>query len=316
MKINTELITDYLNKQCDKKTKEKVEQWLDEDPANREYYEELKLYWESEAVISDEIVFDEDKAFNELSKKRGKQNRLTIRRFIQYAAAIVILIASGITAYLYINPVSNQVLVENNESQEKMLRMPDGSTILLARGSSVEYSKHFSEKTRSIQLRGTAFFDITKDKNRPFIITTSRTQTVVLGTSFRISEQIGKTSIEVESGVVEFMEIDDPKNKVRLEKGDMAKFVDKQHVVLKGNEKLQNANFKIQHLAYQNQNLASICKDLSELFHSDIRLEGDRTTHLTLTAIFEDQTLDNILETISFSLDLEIEKQDKYILLK
>jgi ferric-dicitrate binding protein FerR (iron transport regulator) len=316
MKINTELITDYLNKQCDQETRESIENWLDENPANREYYEELKLYWESKSEIADEIEFDGEKAFKQLSIKRSRQKRLWIRRFVQYAAALAVLIASGISAYLYINPISTHVLVQNNDTFEKKLNMPDGSTILLAQGGSIEYSKHFSENTRSIQLRGTAFFNVAKDKNRPFIITTSRTRTQVLGTSFRISENISKTSIEVESGIVEFMEIDDPENKVRLVKGDMAKFVPRQHVVLKGNQKLQNADFKIQHLAYQNQNLASICKDLSELFHSDIRLEGDHTTHLTLTAVFEDQTLDNILETISFSLDLEIEKQEKFILLK
>lgn len=316
MKINTEILTDYLNELCDNKTKQAVENWMEEDPANQKYFEELRFYWECKSSSAKKIEFDSKKAYSKLLQKKNLQKRLKIRRYLQYAAAIAILMVSGITSYLYMNTSSDQTLVVNNIANERLLNLPDGSTILLAQGSSIKHSKHFSEKVRSIELTGEAFFNVAKDKNRPFIITTSQTQTKVIGTSFRISEANGNTFIEVESGIVEFRGKNEPTNKVRLVKGDKAKFITKQHAILKSTNDSHHSEIKIQYLAYQNESLKSICNDLNELFNVDIRLEGEAVPQLRLTAVFENQNLENILETISFTLDLDIEKNNSYILLK
>lgn len=316
MKVNTELLTDYLNNRCNDQSKKEIEKWIEENAENRAYFEELKLYWDSKSTTHDDIIIDTEKAFIRLKNKKSALKQFRIRKVLRYAALIALLVSSNILIFYFISNKSDQITVENHNVQEKVLNLPDGSSILLVQGGRITYSEKFSDTERLIQLSGEAFFDVAKDTDRPFIINTSRTRTLVLGTSFRISENISNTSIEVESGIVEFMEIDEPTNKVRLVKGDMAKFVNKQHTVLKGKQELNNAEFRIQHLSYQNQKLALICKDLNELFNTDIRLEGDNTPLLTLTAVFEDQNLDNILETISFSLDLEVEKQSNYILLK
>lgn len=316
MKINTEILTDYLNELCDNKTKQAVGNWIKEDAANQKYFEELKFYWECKSSSTKKIEFDSKKAYSKILQKKNLQKRLKIRRYLQYAAAMTILIVSGITSYLFMNTDSDQILVVNNIASEKLLNLPDGSTILLAQGSSIRHSKHFSEKVRSIELTGEAFFNIAKDKNRPFIISTSQTQTQVIGTSFRISEANGNTFIKVESGIVEFRGKNEPTNKVRLVKGDKAKFMTKQHVILKGTNKSQNSELKIQYLAYRNESLKSICSDLNELFNVDIRMEGEKIPQLRLTTVFENQKLENILETISFTLDLDIEKNNSYILLK
>ena len=246
MKINTEILTDYLNELCDNKTKQIVEKWIEENPANQKYFEELTFYWECKSSSEKKIEFDSKKAYSKLLQKKNLQKRFKIRRYLQYAAVIAILIVSGITSYLFINTNSNQTSVVNNIANEKLLNLPDGSTVLLAQGSSIKHSKHFSEQVRLIELSGEAFFNVAKDKNRPFIINTSQTQTQVLGTSFRISEASGNTSIEVESGIVEFRGKNEPANKVQLMKGDKAKFMSKQHVILKGTSESHHSELKVQ----------------------------------------------------------------------
>lgn len=316
MKINTEVLTDYLNETCNETTQQAVEVWLKESCANQNYFDELKLYWKCKSTSADQVIFDTEKAYRNLLQKRINQKQIKFRKYFQYAAIIALLITSGLISYLFLMSDSNQVLIVNNDTNEKLVSLPDSSTILLARGSSIEYPRKFLKESRTVQLTGNAFFKIVKDQHRPFIISTSRTQTIVLGTSFQISETISNTSIEVESGIVEFMEINNRSNKVRLVKGDVAKFVNKQHAVLKGKQELINSDFKIQHLKYQNQSLAVICNDLNELFNANIKLEGETIPLLKLTAVFENQNLENILETISFTLDLDIEKNSQHILLK
>jgi len=314
MKMNTELLTDYLNEQCDEQNKKKIEEWIQNDPNNKRYFEELQFYWNTKTVNKTE--FDTEIALEKLRLKKAKTRSFKLRRLMRYAAAITILIAGSITSFYVLSPDFDRISISNNQLIEKEISLPDGSVIHLAQGGTISYSKDFSEKERSIKLSGEAFFDVAKDKNRPFTITTNHTMTRVVGTSFRIKEQLNQTNIEVHSGIVEFIDGNDRQNKVKLTKGESALFFDNLKVILKGSDEIQNDQFKIKYLIYQNEKLDVICKDLSELFNTDIRLGSNELKTLNLTGQFENQDLDHILEIISFSLDLDIEKNKDHILLK
>ncbi len=315
MKVNTEILTDYLNKLCDEKTKLQVEDWINDDPKNRSYFEELQFYWQSECS-SKQIIVDVEKGYKQLAKKRQSRKRSFRMNFMRYAAAVAILIATSLVSYLFLTPISNQIIVENSGVIEKQLELPDGSIVILAQGGALEYTKAFVGKERLVHLSGEAFFDVAKDKSKPFIITTSYTKTRVVGTSFRIKEGDLNTLIVVKTGIVDFMEVNKPTNKVRLVKGETAKFIEKQKVVLKESLENDKSLSKISHLKYQNEKLVNICNDLNEVFNTNVRLDSKPLGQLSLTAKFENQNLDSILETIAYTLDLEIEKFKDYILLK
>ncbi len=315
MKVNTEILTDYLNKLCDEKTNLQVEEWINDHPKNKSYFEELQCYWESECS-SKQITIDVEKGYKQLSKKRQSRKRSFRIIFMRYAAAVTILIATSLVSYLFFTPISNQIIVENSGAIDKQLELSDGTIIVLAQGGTLKYSKTFGDKERLIQLSGEAFFDVTKDESKPFVITTSHTKTRVVGTSFRIKEGDLNTMIDVKTGIVDFMEVNKPTNKVRLVKGETAKFIEKQKVVLKESLENDKSLSKISHLKYQNEKLVSICNDLNEVFNTNVRLDSKPLGQLSLTAKFENQNLDSILETIAYTLDLEIEKFKDYILLK
>ena len=64
--------------------------------------------------------------------------------------------------------------------------LPDGTTVYLNTNSKIIFPKRFEKNKREITLKGEAFFEVTKDKNRPFIINVNEAQVEVLGTSFNI----------------------------------------------------------------------------------------------------------------------------------
>ncbi len=315
MKVNTEILTDYLNKSCNEKTKLQVEKWIKLDSKNRSYFEELQFYWQREST-SKQITIDVEKGFKQLVNKRQSKKSSFRINLMRYAAAVAILIATSLVSYILVEPFSNQIVVENFGTLDKQLELSDGTVIVLAQGGTLEYTKAFDGKERLVHLSGEAFFDVAKDKSKPFIITTSHTKTRVVGTSFRIKEGDLKTSIDVKTGIVEFMELNEPSNKVKLVKGETAKFIEKQKVVLKESFEDDKSLSKISHLEYQDEKLASICNDLNEVFNTNIKLAGNELQVLSLSAKFENQDLDSILETIAYTLDLEIEIFKDYILLK
>jgi len=67
------------------------------------------------------------------------------------------------------------------------LVLPDGSRVWLNAASSIRFPTSFTGKQRSVELSGEAYFEIAKDKEKPFFIHTEKSETEVLGTSFNIS---------------------------------------------------------------------------------------------------------------------------------
>jgi transmembrane sensor len=85
--------------------------------------------------------------------------------------------------------------------------LPDGTTGWLNSNSSVKYNGNFNAD-RKITLRGEAFFDVFKDKKRPFIVNTNEVSVTVLGTRFNIASYENERDIEVvlEEGKLVFNE--------------------------------------------------------------------------------------------------------------
>ncbi|MGO4290785.1 FecR family protein [Chitinophaga sp. RAB17] len=83
------------------------------------------------------------------------------------------------------------------EVQSKFVRLPDGSTVLLADNSRLEYNRDFKGDKREVRLWGEAYFDIKEVAGKPFIVKTGKLSTQVLGTAFNV-----KTSADQQRVVV------------------------------------------------------------------------------------------------------------------
>jgi ferric-dicitrate binding protein FerR (iron transport regulator) len=74
------------------------------------------------------------------------------------------------------------------------LQLPDGSQVKLAYGSSVRYAATFGGHSREVYLTGQAEFDVTSDKDKPFIVHAGPTSVTVLGTRFNVMAYAGDAS--------------------------------------------------------------------------------------------------------------------------
>lgn len=69
---------------------------------------------------------------------------------------------------------------------EYNLRLSDGTRIWINSGSSVKYPVQFVGNERIVELNGEAYFEVAKDKVKPFLVKTNRQTVKVYGTSFNI----------------------------------------------------------------------------------------------------------------------------------
>lgn len=67
------------------------------------------------------------------------------------------------------------------------IRLSDGTEVLLNSESKLEFPVGFTGNERKVVLTGEAYFEVAKNKHKPFIVTTGGQNVQVLGTKFNIS---------------------------------------------------------------------------------------------------------------------------------
>lgn len=81
----------------------------------------------------------------------------------------------------------NNIVQFNKHKEHQMLHLPDGSTVIISAGSKLNYPSSFDSMTkREVYLEGQAYFDISHNAAKPFIVHTGKIETTVLGTAFDI----------------------------------------------------------------------------------------------------------------------------------
>lgn len=140
------------------------------------------------------------------------------KRLLPYAAAVLVAVSSLLfwlsgTGKKQPTPVAQQLNKKNeqpaavtpavrytehyNPKKRRMkVKLPDGSVVTLGGKSRVKYPVSFAGNTRDVVLDGEAFFEVTKNPKKPFIVYTGHVQTQVLGTSFKVSA-LPKAPVEV-----------------------------------------------------------------------------------------------------------------------
>lgn len=92
----------------------------------------------------------------------------------------------------------------NTTRQPQELQLPDGSRVMLHPGSQLQYATPLAGPKREVYLEGEAFFKVSKNPARPFLVFSKQVVTTVLGTSFRVKDYADglKASVAVSEGKV------------------------------------------------------------------------------------------------------------------
>jgi len=103
------------------------------------------------------------------------------------AASLLLVVSLGVWQMSVSGlPEQKPFFVEVKSGDKAQLVLPDGSAVKLNSASSLTYD--FSDRSvRKVSLTGEAFFEVSKDKSKPFIVQVGELNIEVLGTSFNVS---------------------------------------------------------------------------------------------------------------------------------
>ncbi|HEX2396284.1 MAG TPA: FecR family protein, partial [Bacteroidales bacterium] len=194
------IIVRYLLNEADTAEQKYLLDWLKEDIANQHHFFAFKDLWEKSKKNLPDIVKTGDslKAIKQqLNKEKNKKSvpgiQPLILRLLKYAAAVVLLSVLGIAAYIlshrYFKTEAtveyNQIATENG--QKKEITLPDGTKVWLNSGTTFKYADNYGKVNREVFLIGEAFFDVTRDESKTFIVKAGELTIKVLGTSFNVN---------------------------------------------------------------------------------------------------------------------------------
>jgi transmembrane sensor len=92
-------------------------------------------------------------------------------------------------------PVSYNTLTTSRGGQYQLV-LPDGSKVWLNASSSIHFPIAFTGNQRNVELTGEAYFEVAKNKEKPFHVNVNGMQVEVLGTHFNVNAYGDENSIK------------------------------------------------------------------------------------------------------------------------
>lgn len=157
---------------------------------------------------------------------------------------------------------------------EYKVKLPDGTNVWLNSSSSLSYPVEFAGNERHVKLTGEAYFEVAKNKDKPFFVCVNNVCVKVLGTHFNVAAY--NDDAELTTTLLEGSVLITKNSKQRLLKPG-------QQAVVKNNADLINVSdasinqvmaWKNGYFVFNDDNMNTIMKKLSRWYDVDIEYQG------------------------------------------
>ncbi|WP_158856094.1 FecR family protein [Lunatibacter salilacus] len=192
--------------------------------------------------------------------------------------------------------------------------LPDGTMVKLNSSSELSFPSAFSDTLRSVILSGQAYFEVQKDENAPFIVSTDNLEIKVLGTSFDVKSypRIKQKNVVVLTGEVS----------VSNEEGNILHVLPSEMLLYNhGNKGLSKKKVDLERytgwkdgvIIFKEQKYEEVFEILSEWYGVNISVEKGIAWQGTFSGRYENETLENILLGISYTKNFKFKINNKNI---
>lgn len=315
--LSEEIINRYLADQCSEEELIEVNAWMKESEENaRQLFRMEEIYHLgkfNQYANEQRILRAERRLYKKLDEEKRKRRKtvLNIQRWMKYAAMIGIICVIGgrIGYWLYQNGNDPQMLVSvANEGIVKEIILPDSTKVWLNHSATLKYPREFSEKERNVYLDGEAYFEVTPNLHRPFIVQSDAMRVRVLGTTFnfkcdrncRIAEAtLIEGEIEVKGNREEGQIILSPGQRAELNKNNG-------RLTVKQVDAKLDAVWHNNLIPFQKANIFTITKTLERFYDVKIILSPDMKADKTYSGVVKRKsTIESVLKSLQNSIPID-----------
>lgn len=197
-------------------------------------------------------------------------------------------------------------MIETKYGEQAQVILPDHSRIFLNAGSSLKYPSNFAVlNDRKVTLKGEAYFEVTPNQKKPFIVVTDNQEVRVLGTHFNISGYFNEeTKTTLLEGSVRIKVLNDRgrlgqvNNTVVLAPGEQSILSTEQLKIVEVDIS-KGIDWKNGDFVFKNEKLASIMRKIARWYNVDIVYSNNAPLDLTLSgAVSRSKKITSVLRLI------------------
>jgi transmembrane sensor len=189
--------------------------------------------------------------------------------------------------------------------------LPDGTRVWLNAGSSLRYATSFNGAERKLSLTGEAYFEVTKNKEKPFIVESSAGTVKVLGTQFNVNSY-GDGNVFTTTLVEGSVQITKGKEQKILKPGDQAQIKDHEITVARVDTR-EFTSWKDGEFVFRNVPVVLIVKQLERWYDLNVEFHDPVEKHLNAT-IKRDVPLSKVLHYLEETGDVHFKVDGKKLI--
>jgi transmembrane sensor len=321
--VTKDLVFNHFNRRSSQLQRELLGQWLQEKANEEKYYEWLEE-WESknpQYLVHSDLALQRYMDFvreppalvynGALSASLPPLHMsMRLNRWYWIAACTILLISLGLL-------LRGSLLYQTYETasgETRSFTLADGSTVLLRANSSLRVPRWgFGQKNREVTLIGEADFAVrhTPDSQKFVVRTAKDFEVIVLGTEFTVHTRSRRAKVLLKSGAVHlhYRENQTPKSML-LQPGQLVILDPKNHADLKiRKEADQRPIQQGERFVFDETSLEEVAFMLEENYGLWVDIEGRDLSGRVLMGSFQADNLDQLLQSISELLDIDVVRQ-------
>lgn len=335
--LRVSLFRKYLSGQCTPEEEALIEEWYASSENEEDYT--TSISGQQKQQLKDSIRRSiSDKISAEVNEPVVISKRLNVRRLVWttagIAASLFILFAVVLHKPTVIKTevaVNEAISIINKTNTISETTLSDGSHVWMMPGANLQYHKLFSANRREVHLSGEAFFEVTKNPARPFVIYSRNLITKVWGTSFRVrdSKELSFADVTVMTGKVSVKLVHPenfPKNsnaksnanEVMIYPSQQVTYLKKEQSFVEKPKADMTAMliWKKPDITFNNRPMREVIPVLNKTFNVNISASEDNINSLLLTADLNGLNFPEIMQMLHKALGINYDINGQNIVLK
>lgn len=331
--MDLHLLRKFYQGKCSSEERAIVMRWLEEEGEDENFMQQLADYWDTYQEtpddhnapsilinIQDKIQADEQDQPLLTESGSVSSKRRVLSTWLKVAAVLILGIGISWGSYQLTReetpsaPIISTIEKEVARGQKLKVTLDDGTQVFLNSESTLTYPQKFSANKREVTLIGEAFFEVARDTSRPFTINAQDIQVSVLGTSFNINAYEGDStiSVAVASGKVKVNQTS--QHTYFLEPGkELTYQPNLDHFEVNEFDRMERLAWKDGILYFKDASIQEVKKTLERWYGVEMSIQGDDQLNWQYSGVFERQSLENVLEGMSYVQRFDYEINNKQV---
>lgn len=318
------LITRYLNKQTSLAENEFLTDWITASVENEQSFEAIKVIWLSREDNNESNSIAALGRLNAaLDLEDSIHNKRKTKPFLLWAA-----VAATVTGLVFISsyilfqdksaPGTDFIQYQTKAGEIKTFMLSEGTKVVMGPKGKLKFPRKFEGTQRYVELTGEAYFEVSKNPHKPFIVHTKQLDVKVLGTHFNVDADNNQsaTTVSLFEGNVHVNVLNDHDGDYALKPGQELVLDRNNHQVYQ--HRLDSTvvlGWMTKTLYFNNEKLSDAARKIEKMYGVKLVFDNETTADTRIYAQFKNDSLRDVMDIICSGGNLKYQNDGNKIYL-